>query len=132
MSPNPPLKGFHETTESIDLKVMSEAMVTIYRFSPHMALETVFLPCLAPNRSDGVKCCVVRALITLATEVRSSLGGPTVAQLISRQASRMQWQAPLAGLYPSITPMLRELFGVSRRACRRGKISSHTAVSTCR
>lgn len=70
MTPNPPLKGFHESHEPIDLRVMSDAMVTIYRFNPHMALETVFLPCLAPNRSDGVKCCVVRALITLALEVR--------------------------------------------------------------
>ncbi|KZV82855.1 hypothetical protein EXIGLDRAFT_778147 [Exidia glandulosa HHB12029] len=105
MTPNPPLKGFHETTEPIDLKVMSEAMVTIYRFNPHMALETVFLPCLAANRSDGVKCCVVRALITLATE-----------------APRMQWQAPLNALYPEITPLLRDLFGAL--SCRKKEIDA--------
>ena len=74
MCPNPPLKGFHETSEPIDLKVMSDAMVMIYRFNPHMALESVFLPCLMPNRSDGVKCCVVRALLTLATEVSPGCG----------------------------------------------------------
>ena len=91
------LKPFYESTEPINLDVISNAMVTVYRYDAQLTLKTVFLPCLLPQRSDGVKCCVVRALLTLTME-----------------APRLQHQAPMSIMYSAIAPVLRELFSVSK------------------
>ncbi|KAH7101725.1 hypothetical protein BKA62DRAFT_794260 [Auriculariales sp. MPI-PUGE-AT-0066] len=93
MEPPPPLKPFYESNEPVNLEVISNAMVTIFRFDPQRARDTVFVPCLQPERSDGTKCCAIRAIITLATE-----------------APRLQYQESLSILYNAIAPLGREIF----------------------
>lgn len=63
------MKPFYETTEMIDVDLYADALVAIYRFSHSTAIDTVFPACIVPERSDAVKTCVMKACLTIATEV---------------------------------------------------------------
>lgn len=69
-SPTPPIKPFYETNEMIDVDLYADALVAIYRFNHAVCVDTVFPACIAPERSDAVKTCVLKACLTLITEVR--------------------------------------------------------------
>ncbi|KAL4251095.1 Ras-GAP domain-containing protein [Abortiporus biennis] len=63
-------KPFWDYQEDIDVGLLGDALVTIYRFLSVDETVQIFLKCLDPGRSDAVKICVIRACITLITENR--------------------------------------------------------------
>ncbi|CAL1700085.1 unnamed protein product [Somion occarium] len=62
---------FWATLEDIDVALMGDALVTIYRFLPPADILPIFHRCLEPTRSDAVKTAVVKACITLVTEANA-------------------------------------------------------------
>jgi hypothetical protein len=72
MNPAPPARPFYESTEPIDVNLYGDALLTILRFHPVVAIVNVLPILLEPERSPAVKMCVVRALTMLVTEVCTS------------------------------------------------------------
>lgn len=62
-------KPFWESAEDIDITLYAEALVAIYRFLPLDDALPLFVSCVEPERSEAVKICAVRALLTLVQEV---------------------------------------------------------------
>ncbi|KAG8959528.1 Ras GTPase activating protein ira2 [Tulasnella sp. 419] len=87
-SPSPPMKSFYETMDMIDVDLYADALVAIYRFNHQTAVETVFPACIAPERSDAVKTCVLKACLTLVTEEKKIPGQPNLKSLHPLIASR--------------------------------------------
>jgi hypothetical protein len=50
----------------------AQSLAMIFRFLPEEDSLLLFEECLAPERSDAVKLCVVRACLTLSQEVHCS------------------------------------------------------------
>jgi hypothetical protein len=63
------MKPFYDTTEMIDVDLYADALVSIYRFNHRIAVDSIFPSCIAPERSDAVKTCVLKACLTLVMEV---------------------------------------------------------------
>lgn len=63
------MRPFYETTEMIDVDLYADALVAIYRFNHAVAIDTIFPACMAPERSDAVKTCVLKACLMVVTEV---------------------------------------------------------------
>lgn len=53
----------------IDVDLYADALVAIYRFNHAVAIDTIFPACMAPERSDAVKTCVLKACLMAVTEV---------------------------------------------------------------
>ncbi|KAG8905759.1 Ras GTPase activating protein ira2 [Tulasnella sp. 403] len=87
-SPSLPMKPFYETSDMIDVDLYADALVAIYRFSHDVALETIFPACIAPERSDAVKTCVLKACLTLVTETGKIPSQTPVSTLHSLVAAR--------------------------------------------
>ncbi|KIO22012.1 hypothetical protein M407DRAFT_28426 [Tulasnella calospora MUT 4182] len=87
-NPPPPMKPFYETTEMIDVDLYADALVAIYRFSHATAVDMVFPSCIAPERSDAVKTCVMKACLTIVTEGGKIGGQPPISSLFSVIATR--------------------------------------------
>ena len=68
-NPTLPMKPFYETSDMIDVDLYADALVAIYRFSHAVAVKTIFPACISPDRSDAVKTCVLKACLSLVTEV---------------------------------------------------------------
>jgi len=68
-NPTPPMKPFYDTTDMIDVDLYADALVAIYRFNHRVAVEAIFPACIAPERSDAVKTCVLKACLSLIGEV---------------------------------------------------------------
>jgi neurofibromin 1 len=95
MSPQQTFKPFYESTDAIDVNLYADILVAIFRFNPIEAMENTFVTCLSNERSDAVKTCVVRAMVTLVSESR-----------------RFEAQPPIEPLYSRFSNTLRELFMV--------------------
>lgn len=67
------MKPFYETNDMIDVDLYADALVAIYRFNHQIAIDSIFPACIAPERSDAVKTCVLKACLTLVTDVGSLL-----------------------------------------------------------
>lgn len=65
-------KPVWENPDEIDVALVGDAFVTIFRYLPKEAIP-IFVTCLEPERSEAVKICAVRACTTLITEVRAPL-----------------------------------------------------------
>ncbi|KAG9027475.1 Ras GTPase activating protein ira2 [Tulasnella sp. JGI-2019a] len=87
-SPIPPMKPFYETTEMIDVDLYADALVAIYRFSHAVAIDTVFPACMAPERSDAVKTCVLKACLMAVTEASKIRSQPHISALFPVIAHR--------------------------------------------
>ncbi len=62
-------KPFYECSDEIDVALVADAMVTLYRFLPESDSIPVFVQSLQPEMSDAVKIAATKACITLITEV---------------------------------------------------------------
>lgn len=100
MSPPQAFKPFYESADAIDVNLYADILVAIFRFNPTEAMESTFVACLANERSDAVKTCVVRAMVTLVSE-----------------SKRFEAQPPIEPLYSRFANALREIFLVSSFIC---------------
>ena len=73
MTPPQAMKPFYESPDPIDVNLYADILVTIFRFNATEAMDNVFPTCLSMERSDAVKVCVVRAMVTLVLEVGVSV-----------------------------------------------------------
>ena len=62
-------KPFWECADEIDVALISDALVTLFRFLPTSESTPIILQALQPEMSDAVKISAIKALITLVTEV---------------------------------------------------------------
>lgn len=62
-------KPFWESDDEIDVGIISDILVVIYRYIPEDDSIPIFQMCLDQSRSCAVKMCAVRALILLSIEV---------------------------------------------------------------
>ncbi|GBE80125.1 hypothetical protein SCP_0213280 [Sparassis crispa] len=94
-------KPFWEDPDEIDVALISDILVTIYRFLPLEDTLPIFGLCLEPERAYAVKISVVKACTTLVIE-----------------ASRIPWQKPLDQLKAVVIPRLPIIYKVcaSRRS----------------
>lgn len=63
-------RPFYECPDEIDVALVADAMVTMFRFLPEGESLPVFVQALQPEMSDAVKVSAIKACITLITEVR--------------------------------------------------------------
>ncbi|KAI0089247.1 hypothetical protein BDY19DRAFT_1089227 [Irpex rosettiformis] len=94
-------KPFYECPDEIDVALVADAMVTLYRFLPESDSIPVFVQSLQPEMSDAVKIAAVKACITLITE-----------------SPRLEWQRSLSALKGPVMARLYAIFMavVSRRS----------------
>lgn len=62
-------KPFWESDDEIDVGIISDILVVIYRYIPEDDSIPIFQMCLDQSRSCAVKMCAVRALTLLSIEV---------------------------------------------------------------
>jgi hypothetical protein len=62
-------KPFWESDDEIDVGIISDILVVIYRYIPEDDSIPIFQMCLDQSRSCAVKMCAVRALTLLTIEV---------------------------------------------------------------
>ncbi len=62
-------KPFWECPEEIDVALVADALVTVFRFLAEDESLPLFKQCLQPEMSDAVKISALKACITLITEV---------------------------------------------------------------
>ncbi|KAI0340881.1 hypothetical protein BDW22DRAFT_1485833 [Trametopsis cervina] len=74
-------KPFHDSPDEIDVALVADAMVTVFRFLPESESLPWFETALKPEMSDAVKISAIKACITLITE-----------------SPRLKWQRPLTNL----------------------------------
>lgn len=63
-------RPFWDCPDEIDVGLIGDALVTVYRFLPTEEAIRLFVDAMRPERSDAVKICVIKAIITLISEVR--------------------------------------------------------------
>lgn len=63
-------RPFWDCSDEIDVGLIGDALVTIYRFLSVDEAIAIFVDAVRPERSDAVKICVIKAIITLISEVR--------------------------------------------------------------
>ena len=64
-------RPFWECDDEIDVGIISDILVVIFRYIPEEESLPILQMCLDPSRSCAVKMCAVRALTLLTIEVRS-------------------------------------------------------------
>ncbi|KAI0080777.1 hypothetical protein K474DRAFT_1717515 [Panus rudis PR-1116 ss-1] len=85
--------GFWMSRDDIDVGLMGDALVTIYRFLDQEKTIELFERCLEPQQSDAVKICVIKALITLISEVKL-----------------IPWQTPLEDLRMTVAERVASIY----------------------
>lgn len=103
------LRPFWESDEEIDVGIISDILVVIYRYIPEEESIPVFQLCLDQSRSCAVKMCAVRALTLLSIEVRLGMKkGHSFHELTPpTQMHRIPWQRPLAKALEILSPLVR-------------------------
>ncbi|KAG8886533.1 Ras GTPase activating protein ira2 [Tulasnella sp. 331] len=107
-SPSPPMRPFYETTEMIDVDLYADALVAIYRFNHAVAIDTIYPACMALERSDAVKTCVLKACLMVVTE-----------------ASKIQSQPRASALFPVIAHRTRAIMRAAMQ--RKYEVSGNIA-----
>ncbi|THH31919.1 hypothetical protein EUX98_g2275 [Antrodiella citrinella] len=102
-------KPFWDCPDEIDVALIGDALVTLFRFLPSGEALPVFLKCMEPEQSDAVKICAVKACITLLTE-----------------ANRLPWQQSLDELKAVIAGRISSVF--SHAVLRRSEIDSMGSI----
>lgn len=112
------MKPFYETTEMIDVDLYADALVAIYRFSHSTAVDPVFPACIAPERSDAVKTCVMKACLTIATEVSQYPHNDPMFRSSNvtnhSQGGKIGGQPPISSLFSVIATRSRQIVRVSQ------------------
>ncbi|OCH94514.1 hypothetical protein OBBRIDRAFT_722708 [Obba rivulosa] len=95
-----------DSPDEIDVAMIGDILVTIFRFLDEDEAIQIFLTCLQPERSEAVKISAVKALITLILE-----------------APRLPWQPPLDNLKTATMVRLAKIY----RSCtlRRSELDEH-------
>ncbi|KAG8745587.1 Ras GTPase activating protein ira2 [Ceratobasidium sp. 414] len=89
-NPPAPHKPFMEQLDALDVSLHVDALVAIFRFFPHVAVQTVFPAVLAPECSEAVKLVGVRACLLLASEVTRVPSQPPLDELVNVTAVRLR------------------------------------------
>ena len=63
------MRPFWESDDEIDVGIISDILVVIFRYIPEEESIPIFRMCLDQSRSCAVKMCAVRALTLLSIEV---------------------------------------------------------------
>ncbi|KAF7293793.1 Ras-GAP domain-containing protein [Mycena chlorophos] len=92
--------------EEIDVALYAAALTAIFRFSSEQDSIQLFEECLMAERSDAVKVCVVRSMLTLVQE-----------------STTLTWQKPLDALLAAAGPRLLTIFSHIGR--KRGEVDSN-------
>ncbi|KAH9927288.1 uncharacterized protein B0H18DRAFT_1161603 [Fomitopsis serialis] len=79
-------KPFWEFPDEIDVAIVADILVTIFRYLSEEEVTPIFQLCLEPERSDAVKISAIKACITLIDE-----------------ASKCPWQPPLDSLRDAVS-----------------------------
>ncbi|KAI0686496.1 hypothetical protein BC835DRAFT_1523052 [Cytidiella melzeri] len=98
-------KPFYECPDEIDVGLVADAMVTLFRFLPESDSLPVFIQALQPEMSDAVKIAAVKACITLVTE-----------------SQKLVWQRPLTNLKAHTMTRFHSIFQAI--ALRRSEIDA--------
>lgn len=64
------MRPFWESDDEIDVGIISDILVVVYRFIPEEDSIPLFQMCMEQTRSCAVKMCALRALTLLSIEVR--------------------------------------------------------------
>ncbi|TCD61394.1 Ras GTPase activating protein ira2 [Steccherinum ochraceum] len=102
-------KPFWDYQDEIDVALIGDALVTIFRFLPTSEAVPVFVKCMEPEMSDAVKICAVKACITLLTE-----------------ASRLPWQHPLDEIKAVLATRVHAV--LSHAVLRRSEIDAQGSI----
>lgn len=62
-------KAFCDCPDEIDVALVADALVTIFRFLPESESVPILMQALRPEQSDAVKISAIKACITLITDV---------------------------------------------------------------
>lgn len=110
MTPPQGIRPFYESSEPIDVNLYADILVAIFRFNAAEAIRSVFPVCLA-SKSDAVKTCVIRCLVTLVSEATRYETQPPIAPL--RQNFARTVRAVFVGVLrdQERDPSLRQLHG---------------------
>ncbi|QRV73161.1 GTPase-activating protein [Ceratobasidium sp. AG-Ba] len=90
MTPPAPHRSFTEQIDAIDVSLHVDSLVAIFRFFPHVAVQSVFPAVLAPECSEAVKLTGVRACLLLASEVTRVPSQPPLDELINMACVRLR------------------------------------------
>jgi len=103
------LRPFWESDDEIDVGIISDILVVIYRYIPEEESVPIFQLCLDQSRSCAVKMCAVRALTLLSIEVRLGIKElATFCELTPpTQRHRIPWQRSLAKALETLAPLIR-------------------------
>ncbi|KAH8096624.1 hypothetical protein BXZ70DRAFT_945419 [Cristinia sonorae] len=82
-------KPFWDCPDEIDVALIGDALVTLFRFLPASEAIPIFVKCMEPEQSDAVKICVVKACLTLITDAPRLPWQHSLAELKSVLASRI-------------------------------------------
>ncbi|KAG8749958.1 Ras GTPase activating protein ira2, partial [Ceratobasidium sp. 428] len=89
-TPPAPHRAFTEQLDALDVSLHVDALVAVFRFFPHVAVQTVFPAVLAPECSEAVKLVGVRACLLLASEVTRVPSQPPLDELVGVVAVRLR------------------------------------------
>ncbi|PCH40763.1 hypothetical protein WOLCODRAFT_88808 [Wolfiporia cocos MD-104 SS10] len=102
-------KPFWEYPDEIDVALVADILVTIFRYLPEEETILIFTQCVSPERSDAVKISAIKACITLIHE-----------------ASRCPWQQPLDNLKQALAVRLNKIF--KSATTRRSEVDSNGQI----
>ncbi|KAF5334397.1 hypothetical protein D9611_013526 [Ephemerocybe angulata] len=74
-------RPFWDTENEIDVALYADALCAIFQFLPEEDSLPLFAACIDPERSPAVKTCVVRAMLTLLSEVARFPGRKSLEKL---------------------------------------------------
>lgn len=94
-------RPFWECQDEIDVALVADALVTLFRFLPPNESTPIIMQALQPEMSDAVKISAIKACLTLVTE-----------------SPRVPWQKPLHELKAQVMPRLYGIFhsAITRRS----------------
>lgn len=110
-------RPFWDSDDEIDVGIISDILVVIFRYIPEEESIPIFKMCLDHTRSCAVKICAVRALTLLSIEVRSCgwKTWPRSYELTPPvQRHRVPWQRSLTKVLDELSPLVRYAHIVSR------------------
>lgn len=104
-------KAFYDCPDEIDVALVADALVTIFRFLPEAESVPIIMQALRPEMSDAVKISAIKACLTLITDVRVLYFLVGRALLIDGPSVPSSSMAEVAGRFEdaSYTPTLRDI-----------------------
>ncbi|TFY54349.1 hypothetical protein EVJ58_g8920 [Rhodofomes roseus] len=82
-------KPFWEWSEEIDVAIIADMLVTLFRYLPGDEVIDLFHLCLEPERSDAVKISAIKACITLASKCPWQQSLETLREALQERFARI-------------------------------------------